>query len=45
MSDTASTQEHDNPGHAAPVLAAWLIRPVPQGFEPSTSPFKSSRVA
>jgi len=28
----------------APVLAAWLIRPVHQGFEPSTSLFKSSRV-
>ena len=45
MSDTASTQEHDDPGHAAPVLAAWLIRPVPQGFEPSNPMFRSSRVA
>ncbi len=26
------------------VLAAWLIRPVPQGFEPSTSMFRSSKV-
>ncbi len=29
---------------SGPVLAAWLIRPVPQGFEPSTPMFRSRRV-
>jgi len=31
-------------GFRRTVLAAWLIRPVPQGFEPSNPMFRSSRV-